>query len=142
MSDADHSAEDGAASEPQTASSYVAKMSTNEQLIAVGALLILIVSDFFGDVLLDDYSVSSKLYLAATAAVALIFVVKLRGGSTPVSYTWLLRSAGLLVTIFGIREFLGDVEASNYLGSSNIIYALALYAGTALVAYGAYQLRD
>ena len=44
-----------------------------------------------------------------------------------------------MATIFGVGEVIGDLESSNYLGGSNIVFALALYDGTLLVAYGAYQ---
>ena len=142
MADDDHGA--AGAEEPTgpvTASAMVGKLTTNEQLIALGALLILVLSDLVGDVLVDEYSVSSKLYLVSAAVVAVIIAVKIRGASTPTSYTWIVRALGLLVFIFGVREFIGDIESSNYLGGSNIIYALGLYAGTLLVAYGAYQMQ-
>lgn len=41
--------------------------------------------------------------------------------------------------IAGIRDLLEDLE-SGYLDGGNIVIALALYAGTALMALGAYRL--
>ena len=56
----------------------------------------------------------------------------------PVSYPWLLTVVGFGGGIAGARDLLTDVE-SGYLEGLTIVFALALYAGAALMALGAYR---
>ena len=134
--------EQPAAESPAGAASLLAKFSTAEQFIGLGVLLILLVSDLIGSILTDRYSVHDYTFLAAAVTLALLIVVKVRGSEPPVPYGWLLKTASLVVVIAGVRQFLGDIEADGYLGSRNILFAIVLYAGVGLVAYGGYQLRD
>jgi len=119
-------------------SGAIDKLGPAEQLIGLGAVLILLV-DLLGDVILDEYGISSASWIAAVAAVAMLWARRLRSKEFPISYPWLLTVAGFGGGIAGARDLLTDVE-SGYLEGIGIVFALVLYAGAALMALGAYRL--
>ena len=119
-------------------SGAIDKLGPAEQLIGLGALLILVV-DLLGDVILDEYGVSSASWIAAVAAIAMLWARRLRGKDFPISYPWLLTVAGFGGGIAGARDLLTDIE-SGFLDGLAIVFALALYVGAALMAWGAYRL--
>ena len=143
-SDGTGSEETGAAKPPEESevaaaiSGAIDKRGPAEQLIGLGAVLILLV-DILGDVILDDYGVSSAVWIAAVAAVAMLWARRLRGQEFPISYPWLLKVVGFGGGIAGVRDLLTDIE-SGVLDGIAIVFALALYAGAALMALGAYRL--
>lgn len=118
-------------------SGAIDKLGPAEQLIGLGAVLILLV-DLLGDIVLDEYGVSSATWIAAVAAVAMLWARRLKSKEFPVSYPWLLTVVGFGGGIAGARDLLTDVE-SGYLEGLTIVFALALYAGAALMALGAYR---
>ena len=120
-------------------SGAIDKLGPAEQLIGLGAVVVLLV-DILGDVILDEYGVSSAVWIAAVAAVAMLWARRLRGKEFPVSYSWLLAVVGFGGGIAGVRDLLTDVESSGALEGISIVFALALYAGAALMALGAYRL--
>jgi hypothetical protein len=119
-------------------SGAIDKLSPAEQLIGLGAVLILLV-DLLGDVILDEYGVSAASWIAAVAAIAMLWARRIRGKDFPVSYPWLLTVAGFGGGIAGARDLLTDVE-SGFLEGIGIVFALLLYAGATLMAWGAYRL--
>jgi hypothetical protein len=56
----------------------------------------------------------------------------------PLPYRSVVVLLGYATFVMAAREFLADIDRT-FLGSSNIVYALALYAGGILLAIGAYQ---
>jgi hypothetical protein len=121
-----------------TISGAIDKLGPAEQLIGLGAILILLV-DLLGDIILDEYGISSAVWIAAVVAVAMLWAKRLRGKEFPISYSWLLTVVGFGGGIAGARDLLTDVE-SGYLEGIGIVFALVLYAGAALMAWGAYRL--
>ena len=119
-------------------SGAIDKLGPAEQLIGLGAVLILLV-DLLGDIILDEYGISSASWIAAVAAVAMLWSRRFRGNDFPVSYKWLLTAVGFGGGIAGARDLLTDVE-SGFLEGIGIVFALILYAGAALMAWGAYRL--
>ena len=119
-------------------SGAIDKLGPAEQLIGLGAVVILLV-DLLGDIILDEYALSSATWIAAVAAVAMLWAHRLRNKEFPVSYPWLLAVAGFGGGIAGARDLLTDVE-SGYLVGLAILFALVTYAGAALMAVGAYRL--
>jgi peptidoglycan/LPS O-acetylase OafA/YrhL len=117
----------------------MANLTTTEQLMALGALLLIVVSDFIGSVITDEYSITRFNWMIAVGVIAAIWAVKMRNMTLPISYKSVLVFLGYSGLVLGIRDFIADIESTNYLGSDNIIYALAAYAGGLLLAYGAYQ---
>lgn len=109
-----------------------------EQLMALGALLILVVADLIGDIFVDEYSVTDVSWLLAIGLFVTIWMVRMSGKSTPLPYQTTLVILGYGLFIMTVRDFIADLDAS-WLGGSNIIYALAYYIGAVLVAFGAYQ---
>lgn len=110
-----------------------------EQLMGLGAILIIVVTDFIGDILLDEYGVGKVTWLVAVAVVAAVWMHRLRGAQTPVPYRWTLIVLGYGGLVLGIREFLTDLE-TDILDGGSIIFALAAYAGAVLLGVGAYRL--
>lgn len=119
-------------------SGAIDKLGPAEQLIGLGAVLILLV-DLLGDIILDEYGISSASWIAAVAAVAMLWARRLRSKDFPISYPWLLTVVGFGGGIAGARDLLTDIE-SGYLEGLSIVFALVLYAGAALMAWGAYRL--
>jgi hypothetical protein len=122
-----------------TISGAIDKLGPAEQLIGLGAILILLV-DLLGDIILDEYFISSAVWIAAVVAVAMLWAKRLRGKEFPISYSWLLTVVGFGGGIAGVRGLLDDIESSGYLEGVTIVFALILYAGAALMAWGAYRL--
>ena len=143
-SDGTGSEDTGAAKPPEESevaaaiSGAIDKLGPAEQLIGLGAVLVLLV-DIVGDIILDEYGMSSAVWIAAVAALALLWTRRLRGKELPVSYSWLLAVAGFGGGIAGARDLLTDVE-SGFLDGIAIVFALVLYAGAALMAVGAFRL--
>lgn len=119
-------------------SGAIDKLGPAEQLIGLGAVLILLV-DLLGDIILDEYGISSASWIAAVAAVAMLWARRLRSKDFPISYPWLLTVIGFGGGIAGARDLLTDIE-SGYLEGLSIVFALVPYAGAALMAWGAYRL--
>lgn len=119
-------------------SGAIDKLGPAEQLIGLGAVMILLV-DLLGDIILDEYGMSSATWIAAVAAVAMLWARRLRSKEFPISYPWLLSVVGFGGGVAGARDLLTDVE-SGYLEGLTIVFALVVYAGAALMAVGAYRL--
>jgi len=119
-------------------SGAIDKLGPAERLIGLGAVLVLLV-DLLGDIILDEYGISSASWMAAVAAVAILWARRLRSKDFPISYPWLLTVVGFGGGIAGARDLLTDIE-SGYLEGISIVFALVLYAGAALMAVGAYRL--
>ena len=117
----------------------MANVSTTEQIMGGGALLLLIVSDLIGNIVADDYSISRVVWIFAVAVLAAIWANSMAGKTmlTPYRPTMILLGYGTVVLV--LREFIGDLEGG-FLRSSNIVYALATYVGGLLLGYGAYRM--
>lgn len=55
-------------------------LTTTEQLMGLGAALILIVADLIGDVFVDEYSIDRLSWLIAAAVVGTVWAQRLAGG--------------------------------------------------------------
>jgi hypothetical protein len=131
--------ESGDSAPATAASSPLAKLSSTEQLMGLGALLIIVIADIIGNIFVDEYSISRVTWIVAVAAVAAIWVHGMAGRDLPVAYRPTLVILGYGSLLLGVREFLSDVE-SDVLGGSNVIFAIATYVGAVLLGYGAYRL--
>ncbi len=135
----------GAAREPEetapaaAASSPLRKLSSTEQLMGLGALLIIVIADLIGNIFVDEYSISRVTWILAVAVVAAIWAHGMAGRNVPVAYRPTLVILGYGSLLLGVREFLSDIE-SDVLGGSNVIFAIATYVGAVLLGYGAYRL--
>ena len=109
-----------------------------EQLMGVGALLTLFVSDLLGDIFLDEYSIGQVTWIVALTVVIAIYAHRFGGVQMPISYGWTIKVLGYAGAIMGAREFIDDIDGS-VLEGSTVLFALALYAGAVLMAVGAYR---
>lgn len=107
--------------------------------MGLGAVLIVVVTDFIGDILLDEYAIGKVTWLVAVAVVAAIWAHRMRGAQLPVPYRGAMVVLGYGGLILGAREFLADIESS-VLDGGSVIFALAVYAGAVLLGVGAYRL--
>lgn len=117
----------------------MANVTTTEQLMGLGALLIVVVADLLGNIILDEYSISRVTWIIAIAVVASIWAKSIAGKDLPVPYRPTMVVLGYGGFLTGLREFLADIESS-VLGGSNAVFAIATYVGALLLGYGAYQL--
>jgi len=118
----------------------MANVSATEQIMGGGALLILVVTDLIGDIVADEYSISRVTWIFAVAVLAAIWANSMAGKTmlTPYRPTMIVLGYGTVVLV--LRELISDIESSRGLGSYNIVYALAAYAGALLIGYGAYRM--
>jgi hypothetical protein len=109
-----------------------------EQLMLLGSLLIFLVADLIGDVVLDKYSISRLMWLAAVVVLIAVWARRIANKELPVPHDATLTVVGYGGLLLGIRELLTDIE-SGLLEGGALPFALATYAGAALLGYGAYR---
>ena len=111
-----------------------------EQLIVLGAVLLVFV-DVFGDLILDEWGVSTIQLVPAWFVIAALIIHRFRGGALPIGYALLLAVLGLVAGFVQVREVLGDLENSLFdRDSASIIFALISWVGGILMLLGAIQL--
>ena len=119
-----------------------AGLRTSEQLVALGALIIVGV-DILGDVILREYFVPSVAWIAAVGALVAVWAVGMRKMNSPISYRWILIVLGFAAAISGFRALVDDLRYDLLDEGVDIIMALIFYAGFVLMGVGAYQaVRD
>ena len=124
---------------PAGSGGMTGKMTQAEQLVGLGALLILFV-DLLGDIILQEYFVNTVGWIAAVGAVVVIWAARMRGMKMPVPYTWVLAVLGFAALILGVRELIDDLRYEILDDGTDIILALISYAGAVLMGLGAFRL--
>ncbi len=124
--------------EPSGSGGALGKMTTSELLVGAGALLIIIVPYLIAGVFLDEWAPGSLTWGTAMLALAAILARRFTGWRIPVDYSWVVIFLGYAAGVLGIRELIADIEES-FIDGSNVIFALSVYIGTALMAFGAFQ---
>jgi hypothetical protein len=133
--------EPGPAAAPQPAPAAASPMSnlgTGEMLIALGALVIAVLVDLIGDVLLDEWGVSSVILAFAYLALVLLFLHHFRGKDSFAPYDKLLVFTGYATGVFGVREILSVLDSGFPEDAIDVLFELAVIGGCALMAFGAY----
>ena len=135
----DHERTEGEASQPDTtarARAAFSGLSIPEQLILIGAALVWIGADLFGDLIFDDISVSFLTWSVALVAILAIWARRFTDIELPWRYPLLLTFLGYAGLVLGAREFLDDMTDSY---SGGFLFRLALYIGAVLMGIGAFQ---
>lgn len=119
---------------------FLARLNPAELLMAAGAALILAVDLLF--VVFGPYGFSSVAWGAAAVTLIVIFLDAQMMGFSASTHRALLIVLGVFALLIGIRELLSDMQ---FLSGANVavtfyLGALGYYAGTALLAFGAWQL--
>ncbi|MEE8330524.1 MAG: hypothetical protein V3R84_02035 [Acidimicrobiia bacterium] len=113
-----------------------------EQLMGVGALLILVLADLIGDVFVDEYSISYTIWILALGVLAAIYFHRIAGKSMPIPFRWTMMVLGYSGAALGIREIIDAIDGDYLFEGGSMPYQLALYVGAALLAIGAYRLSQ
>ena len=113
----------------------------NEKIIALGALVLLIGVYLIGDVVLDEWGTSELTWSASLGALALMYVVKTKGRSVPIPYTFSLKVLSYLVGAIGISEVLWFIEGGRADGLE-MLFALAYFVGVVSMVMGARKLTN
>jgi len=121
-------------------SNMFAAFSQGELLVAAGGALIVLTDIVFA--MFGPYSFSNIIWAAGAVALVSVLLVRFGRMSLPFPYEAVLVMAGLVALLGGLRDLAYDLlyipgrslELTYYLGM------LALYAGVALMALGAWLL--
>lgn len=139
-SDTEAAPDSAGAAEQSAADRIRAKLGFAEQMIALGALIIVVFVDLVGNVLLDDYGIGTPLlWGTALAAIAVMWLHRFAGSTWFGSYDKVVMFLGFAGGVLGIRELLFgiDVGLPDDLG---VLFAIGAYVGAGLMAYGAFLL--
>ena len=136
--------EPGAGDAMQKAMSNIASgMNNAEKMIALGAVIFLIIDALLGDMILDDYGVSS-LELLLTGG-ALLAILRHGRGSSPWHslYPWLVEALAGAYAAVGLFSFLDWLfDGFDGLEGSFVFYTIIYWASIALLGYGSWQLHS
>lgn len=114
-------------------------MGMGESLVALGAAL-LIISEIFGNIIFNRYSLWDSAFLGAIAALVLVFSRKSRDAS-PLPYAWSLMVLGVIEAIVAVWE-LFDGLIQGWLRGWTIFYFLLALVGAALMWAGGRQVHS
>lgn len=130
----------GATTPSGGAGSMRAGMTLGEQIIGLGAAVLLAV-DLIAGLIIREFGVSSLPWFLALLAVAAIAVKRWRGGDLPLPYTWVLKTLGYSVGVITVYYALYDFRDDFYDGA-DIFWALLTYAAGIAMGVGAYLLSQ
>ena len=117
----------------------VAQLTTAEKLVGGGAVL-LIVTWFVGELLLNDYGLDDVVLPLAVAIVAGIYSYFRAGRSQWHSlYPWIVAAAALGIAIIGLDRFLEDFRVSGYSGTSGL-WRITYVAATVMLGWGGFAM--
>ncbi len=111
-------------------------MGMGESLVALGAAL-LVISEIFGNVIFNEYSLWDSAFLGAIAALVLVFSKGSRE-RMPLPYGWTLMVLGVMEGILAVWELL-DGLIQGFLRGWTIFYFLLALVGAALMWIGGRQ---
>lgn len=114
-------------------------MGMGESIVALGAAL-LIISEIFGNVIFNRYSLWDSAFLGAIAALVLVFSKRARDAS-PLPYGWTLAVLGVMEAIVAVWELL-DGLIQGWLRGWTVFYFLVAVVGAALMWFGGRQVRS
>jgi hypothetical protein len=115
-----------------------ATLGLGEQMVALGALIIVVFVDLVGNVLLDDYNIGTPLlWGTALAAIAVMWLHRFAGSTWFGSYDKVIIFLGFAGGVLGIRELLFGIDGGlpDDLG---VLFGIGAYVGAGLMAYGAF----
>ncbi|RPI25785.1 MAG: hypothetical protein EHM57_01055 [Actinobacteria bacterium] len=120
-----------------------AAMSIGEQLVAVGAI-ILVVVDLIAGLLMNEFYVPNLPWFLAVLALVAIAVKRLRHGDAPMPHAWILKVLGYSVGFLTIYYLLIDLRNDLFEGEEgiDIFWGLVTYAGGILMGFGAYRMSQ
>ena len=118
-------------------------MTQGEQLIALGALILLFV-DIVADILLDEYGIGAVLWCVAVLALLVVWAHRVRGWALPVRYSWAVVFLGYAGGLVGLRwALLSDLENNLFdFGGTTIFFGIVVYLACAVMAFGAYRVSN
>jgi len=122
------------------ATSMLAGLGQAEQLALLGAVLVLFVEIVFG-LILEEYGSGDLSTVAAAAVVAAVWI-HARGGRVPLGYATVIRVAGFVIAVVAVVSLVNEVRGGVFDRIADILGGLGYYAGAALMAIGAWTIRD
>lgn len=118
-----------------------ASLDANERIIAFGALVLIIGVYLLGDVVADEWGIGHVTLVSSVGALALMYMVKTKGQSYPLPYTFALKVMAYVVGVLGVAEVLWFIEGGRADGME-IVFALAYFVGVIAMVMGARRLTD
>jgi hypothetical protein len=120
----------------------LAQLTFGEQLIAFGAVLVLVVNLLLGEILIGEYFVSEASWLLAAAAITGIFFYY-TGRPAPWHnfYPWFVEMAAWAVAAIGLVTLLDWLFGHFSPDGASLFFMLVFFAAAALFGTGAFFLR-
>jgi hypothetical protein len=118
-----------------------ASLDSGERMIAVGALILLIGVYLIGDIAMDEWGIGQLTWSASLGALALMYLVKTKGRTLPIPYTFSLKVLSYLIGALGVSEVLWFIEGGRADGAE-VLFSLLYFAGVIAMVMGARALKD
>ena len=110
-----------------------------ERAVVAGAVLV-IVTWFFGQLLINDYSIDDLALPLSVGILGAVYSYFSGGTATWHSlYPWIVAVVALGIAILGLNRFFEDFRFT-YLGGSAWLWRILYYAGAGLLGYGGVSL--
>lgn len=120
----------------------ISQFTFGEQLIAFGAVLLLLVNLLLGEILLGEYFISDAAWLLAIASITGIFFYY-TGHEAPWHrfYPWFVEMAAWAVAAIGVVTLLNWLFGHFSPSGASLFFLLVYVAAAALFGVGAFFLR-
>lgn len=111
-------------------------LSSAEQMIALGALALLVGPYLLGSVIFDDYGLSPLELLLTVGVLASLYGVRMRGVTMAVPYAFAVQTLCYALGVLATAEIISFIEGNRVEGIG-ILTALIYFAGVILMVMGA-----
>ena len=125
--------------QPSPIGEVVAQMTTAEKLVAGGALVVLL-TWFFGDLLINHYSVDDVALPLSIGVIAGIYSYFRAGRSQWHSlYPWIVAAAAMGIAVLGLNTFFEGFRVT-YTGGTATVWRLTYAAATVMLGWGGFAM--
>ncbi len=113
-----------------------------ERAIGLASALIVVVITLIGDMLLDDFGVSSVVWLIALACMgAMYFFYAGERNPWHEFYPWIIEMGGWAIGAVGLVHGIGSIFDSSTSSGATLLFQIIFYVAAGFALVGAYQLR-
>jgi hypothetical protein len=132
----------GAAAAATAASAaFRSRLSLAEQLAVAGASLIVLVELVFG-LVIEEYWAGDPAFLLALAVLGAAYVRHVRKAELPLPYSFVVRVAGFGLLALAVIDLPYELRNGVFDNVADILGGAGYYVGAALMAVGAWTIRD
>jgi len=121
----------------------VFQLTGPERAIGISGVIILLVNLLVGDVLLNDYSMSTVVWLIALANLgAMYFFYAGERNPWHEFYPWMLEMGAWAIGLVGLLDGIESIFDSSTSAGANLLFTIVFYVAAGFALFGAYQIRS